>query len=190
MGRGAVGGGIVARVTLATIVRAPEPLTRYAAGRAVEARFGGETGVLRTRFQHAYDLVPRLERDGLIRAVGNVRANTDTGWTAILAATSEGVKDWRAFLAAPITMPDATARALSRLYAVRSGDYATMLDIIDRYEATLQRSVLDATGRFVPEDVVDRIGLLWNRRELTAQLQWCQHARDEIEETMDGRGRR
>lgn len=172
--------GVVARVTLATVVLAPEPLTRYAVARVVEARFGGENGILRTRRQHAYDVVPRLKRAGLIRVVGTVPTRPGRGPTALLAATPEGVQDWRAWLTGPITMPDPMTGALSRLHAVRHGDYRTMLDIIDRYEATLQMIVQQAVDPGRPNDVADRIGLLWNRRQLVAQLQWCQHARDEI----------
>jgi DNA-binding PadR family transcriptional regulator len=179
--------GVVASVTLATVVLAPEPLTRYAVARTVEARFGGEHGMLRTRLQHAYDLVPRLKDAGLIRIVGTVPTRPGREPTDLLAATQAGVEAWRAWLAEPITMPDAMTRALSRLYAVRPGDYATMLSIIDRYEATLQAIVQQAIEPSAPADVADRIGLLWSRRELVAQLQWCQHARDVIYEEMAGR---
>jgi hypothetical protein len=182
--------GVVARVTLATIVLAPEPLTRYAVARTVEERFGGENGILRTRLQHAYDLVPRLKRAELIRVVGEVPTRPGRDPTALLAATQAGVQDWRTWLASPITMPDAMTGALSRLHAVRPGDYATMLDIIDRYEGMLQRIVQQAVDPGHLEDVTDRIGMLWNRRQLVAQLQWCQHARDEIYEEMAGRERR
>ncbi len=171
-------------MTLATIVLAPEPLTRYAVARTVEARFGGEGGILRTRLQHAYDLVPRLKDAGLVRVVGTVLTRPGRDLTDLLAATPSGVEDWRSWLAGPITMPDAMTRALSRLYAVRKGDYATMLAIIDRYEATVQAIVQHAIDPDEPADVADRIGLLWNRRELVAQLQWCQHARDVIYEEM------
>jgi len=179
--------GVVARVTLATVVLAREPLTRYAVARTVETRFGGENGILRTRLQHAYDLVPRLKHAGLIRVVGTVPTRPGREPTDLLAATQAGVEDWRAWLAGPITMPDAMTRALSRLYAVRPADYASMLQIIDRYEATLQAIVQQAIDSGDPGDVADRIGLLWNRRELVAQLQWCQHARDVIYEEMSGR---
>lgn len=176
--------GVVARVTLATIVVSPESLTRYAVGRRVEARFGAASGILRTRFQHAYDLVPKLLDAELIRVVGSVPTRPGKEPTHLYAATQAGVADWREWLAGPITMPDAMTRALSRLYAVRKGDYATMLAIIDRYEATLQAVVQQAVDPGDPADVADRIGLLWNRRELVAQLQWCQHARDVIYEAM------
>jgi DNA-binding PadR family transcriptional regulator len=172
------------------VVLAPEPLTRYAVARRVEERFGGENGILRTRLQHAYDLVPRLERARLIRVVGTVPTRPGREPTALLAATQAGVEDWRAWLADPITMPDAMTRALSRLYAVRPTDYATMLSIIDRYEAMLQRIVQQAIDRDQPAGVADRIGLLWNRRELVAQLQWCQHARDILYDELAGRDAR
>jgi hypothetical protein len=178
--------GVVARVTLATIVLAPEPLTRYAVARTVETRFGAASGILRTRLQHAYDLVPKLKDAELIRVVGTVPTRPGKDPTDLLAATQAGVEDWRAWLAGPITMPDAMTRALSRLYAVRKGDYATMLAIIDRYEATLQAVVQQAVDPGLPADVADRIGLLWTRRELVAQLQWCQHARDVLYEEMSG----
>jgi hypothetical protein len=182
--------GVVARVTLATIVLAPEPLTRYAVARRVEDRFGAASGILRTRLQHAYDLVPKLKDAELIRVVGSVPTRPGKDPTDLLAATQAGVADWREWLAGPITMPDAMTRALSRLYAVRRGDYPTMLAIIDRYEATLQAVVQQAIDLGDPADVADRIGLLWNRRELVAQLQWCQNARDVIYEEMSGRGAR
>ena len=174
-------------MTLATIVVAPESLTRYAVGRRVEARFGAASGILRTRFQHAYDLVPKLLDAELIRVVGTRPTRPGKEPTHLYAATQAGVADWREWLAAPITMPDAMTRALSRLYAVREGDYATMLAIIDRYEATLQAAVQQAVDLGPPADVADRIGLLWNRRELVAQLQWCQHARDIVYEEMSER---
>ena len=174
-------------MTLATIVLAPEPLTRYAVARAVEARFGAASGILRTRMQHAYDLVPKLKDAELIRVVGAVPTRPGREPTDLLAATQTGVEDWRAWLAGPITMPDAMTRALSRLYAVRKRDYATMVAIIDRYEATLQAVVQQAIDPGDPADIADRIGLLWNRRELVAQLQWCQHARDVIYEEMSER---
>jgi hypothetical protein len=182
--------GVVARVTLATVVLAPEPLTRYAVARTVEARFGGEHGILRTRLQHAYDLVPKLKHAGLIRVVGAVPTRPGRDPTDLLAATQAGVQDWRAWLGSPIAMPDAMTGALSRLHAVRPGDYATMLEIIDRYEAMLQRIVQQAVDPGHPVDIADRIGLLWNRRELVAQLQWCQHSRDIIQEAMIGSQRR
>jgi hypothetical protein len=175
---------------LATVVLAPEPLTRYAVARTVEARFGGESGILRTRLQHAYDLVPRLKQAGLIRVVGSVPTRPGREPTDLLAATQAGVQDWRAWLASPITMPDAMTAALSRLHAVRPSDYATMLAIIDRYEATLQRIVQQAVDPGAPGDVVDRIRLVWSRRELVAQLQWCQHSRDIVHEAMAGSQRR
>ncbi len=181
--RRAAPSGIVARVTLATVVVAPEPLTRYAVARTVEERFGGESGVLRTRLQHAFELVPKLEEAGLIRVVGTAPSRG----TALLAATQAGVEDWREWLAGPIAMPDAMTGALSRLKAVRPGDYATMLQIIDRYEALLQRMVHQAVDPGEPESVADRLALLWNRRELVAQLQWCQHARDDLYERMGER---
>jgi len=178
--------GVVARVTLATIVVSPEPLTRYAVGRTVEARFGAASGILRTRLQHAYDLVPKLLDAELIRVVGTVPTRPGKERTHLFAATQAGVADWREWLAGPITMPDAMTRAMSRLYATRRGDYATMIAIIDRCEATLEAVVHQATDPGDPPEVADRIGLLWNRRELVAQLQWCQHARDVIYEEMSG----
>lgn len=171
-------GGVVARVTLATVVAAPEPLTRYAVAREVERRFGGEHGILRTKLQHAYDQVPALEAAGLIRVVGTAPTRTGKEPTRLLAATQAGVHDWRAWLASPISMPDAMTGALARLHAVRPGDFATMLGIIDRYEAMLQAMVERAGDPAPPEGVVDRIRLVWSRRELVAQLQWCQHSRD------------
>jgi hypothetical protein len=178
--------GVVARVTLATVVLAPEPLTRYAIARTVEARFGSESGPLRTKSQGAYDQVPGLQQAGLIHTVGTVRARPSGKPTALWAATKTGVEAWRGWLTSPIAMPDAMTEALSRLYAVRAGDYATMVSIIDRLEAVLQRTVHDAVEPETPEAVADRIGLLWNRRQLVAQLQWCQHARDILQEAMTG----
>jgi hypothetical protein len=185
-----VGGGVVARVTLAAVVLAPEPLTRYAVARTVEERFGGESGILRTKLQHAYDQVPALEKAGLIRVVGRVPTRSGRERTSLLAATQAGVEDWRAWLASPITMPDAMTGALSRLHALRPGDYGTMIEIIDRYEAMLRRIVQQAVDPGAPGDVVDRVRLVWNRRELVAQLQWCQHSRDIIHEAMAGSQRR
>jgi hypothetical protein len=182
--------GVVARVTLATVVLAPEPLTRYAIARTVEARFGGENGILRTRLQGAYDEVPKLREAGLLVEVGTVPTRPGRQPTALLAATRAGVEDWRAWLASPIAMPDAMTGALARLYAVRPGDHATMLSIIDRFEAILQRIVQQAVDPGEPDGVADRIGLLWSRRQLVAQLQWCQHARDIIHEAMPGAERR
>jgi hypothetical protein len=157
-------------------------MTRYQIGRAVESRFGG-TGILRPTLQNVHSLVPKLRDAGLIRDVGMVRTLAGER-TPLLAATPAGVEDWRVFLAGPITMPDGMRRALSRLYAVRPGDYPTMLSIVDRFEATLQRAIHYGVDPAEPEGFVDRLGLLWNRRDLVAQLQWCQHARDEILEAM------
>jgi DNA-binding PadR family transcriptional regulator len=178
--------GVVATVTLATVVLAPEPLTRYAVARRVEARFGGENGVLRTKLQHAYDQVPGLERAGLIRVVGSVPTRTGKERTSLFAATQAGVEYWRSWLAEPIAMPDAMIGAVTRLKGVRPGDCVTMLGIIDRCEATLQMVVHQAVDPGEPAGVADRIGLLWNRRQLIAQLQWCQHARDIIHDEMGG----
>jgi DNA-binding PadR family transcriptional regulator len=177
--------GVVAKVTLATIVVAPEPLTSYAVARTVEERFGGDHGVLRTRLKHVYAELPRLERAGLIREVGTVRARG----TSLLAATQAGVESWRSWLTGPITVPDAMTGALARLKAVRPGDHPTMLKIIDRFEGLLQRMVHQAADPGEPEHIADRMGLLWNKRELVAQLQWCQHARDEVYEAMRDGGR-
>jgi len=182
--------GVVARVTLATVVVAPEPLTRYAIARTVEERFGGEHGVLRTRLRHAHNQVPALEEAGLIRVVDSVPTRPGRAPTPLFGATQAGVEDWRAWLAEPIAMPDAMTATLTRLKSVRPGDYATMLHIIDRYEALLQRMVQQAVDPGRPEIVTDRLALLWSRRELVAQLQWCQHARDDIHEDMTGGGQR
>lgn len=182
--------GVVARVTLATVVLAPEPLTRYAVARAVEERFGGEDGILRTKLQHAYDQVPALERAGLIRTVGTAPTRSGKEPTRLLAATQAGVVEWREWLASPIAMPDAMTGALSRLRAVRAGDYGTMLAIIDRYEAMLRTIVQRADDPVEHENVVDRMRLVWNRRELVAQLQWCQHSRDIVGDAMTGTQRR
>jgi hypothetical protein len=179
--------GVVARVTLATVVLAPVPLTRYAVARAVEERFGGDDGILRTKLQHAYDQVPALERTGLVRAVGMVPTRGGKEPTRLLAATQAGVEDWRAWLAGPIAMPDAMTGALARLRAARPGDYGTMMGIIDRYERMLQTFVLRADDPSDQESVVDRIRLVWNRREMVAQLQWCQHSRDIIHDAMTGK---
>lgn len=179
-------GGVVARVTLATVVLAPEPLTRYAVARAVEELFGGEDGILRTKLQHAYDQVPALEVARLIRVVGTTPTRTGREPTRLWAATQAGVEDWRAWLASPIRMPDAMVGALARLRAARPGDHATMLRIVDRYEAMLRAMVQRAADPGDPASVVDRIRLVWNRRELVAQLQWCQHSRDIINEAMSG----
>lgn len=178
--------GVVARVTLAAVVVASEPLTRYAIARTVEERFGGERGVLRTRLRHAHEQVPALEDAGLIRVVGTVPSRVGGEPTALFAATQAGVEDWRGFVASPITMPDAMTGALTRLKAVRQGDYATMLDIVDRCEELLQRMLHQSVDPGQPEVVADRLALLWNRRELVAQLQWCQHARDHIADEMAG----
>ncbi|MGB2711725.1 MAG: hypothetical protein WBC33_09425 [Conexibacter sp.] len=142
--------------------------------------------MLRTKLQHAYDQVPGLERAGLIRVVGTAPTRAGKERTSLLAATQAGVQDWRAWLASPITMPDAMTGTLSRLYAVRAGDYATMIGIVDRYEALLQRMVQDAVDPGRPEDVVDRVRLHSNNRLLVAQLQWCQHARDEFLDAAGG----
>lgn len=174
--------GVVATVTLATVVVAPEPLTGYAIARTVEQRFGGDNGVLRTRLQHAYDQVPRLERAGLIRAVGTVEPRG----TALYAATQAGVEHWRGWLSEPITMPDAMTQVLTRIKATRPGDYRTMLRILDNYEDLLRRTVHHATDPNPPETVADRLALMWSRRELVAKLQWCQHARDQLLEAMRG----
>lgn len=180
-------GGVVARVTLATVVLAPEPLTRYAVAREVERRFGGDDGILRTKRQHAYDLVPALEASGLIRVVGTRLTRSGGEPTRLLAATQAGVQDWRSWLSSPVSMPDAMTGTLARLHAVRPGDFMTMLAIIDRYEAVLQAMVQRADDPVASDDVLDRIRLVWNRRELVAQLQWCQHSRDIIAEAMSGR---
>lgn len=171
--------GVVARVTLATIVLAPAPLTRYAVGRTVETRFGAASGILRTRLQHAYDLVPKLLDRELIRVVGTVPTRPGKEPTQLFAATQAGVADWREWLAGPITMPDAMTRALSRLYAVRRGDYATMLAIIDLCEGQLHR-VLE---RPVPSDDVPltaRLAHSARRNRAVADLRWCHDARDEL----------
>lgn len=181
--------GVVARVTLATVVLAPEPLNRYAISKRVEDRFGGENGILRTKRNHAYDVVPRLERAGLIRVVGEAPTLTGREPTKLFAATAAGVADWREFLTEPITMPDAMRRALSRLYSVRRGDFPMMLGIIDRFEALLQQIVHQAVDPGAPDELADRMGLMWNRRLLVAQLQWCQHARDAVHEAMAGGSR-
>jgi DNA-binding PadR family transcriptional regulator len=180
MRRGANGNGLVARVTLATVVLAPEPLTRYAVARTVEERFGGERGILRTKLQHAYDQVPALERAGLIRVVGMTRTRGGKEPARLFAATQAGVEDWRSWLTSPIAMPDAMTGTLARLRAVRPGDYATMLRIVDGYEAMLQRLIARADDPGDAGDVVDRIRIAWNGRALVAQLQWCQYARDII----------
>ena len=167
-------------MTLATVVLASEPLTRYAVAREVERRFGGEDGILRTKLQHAYDLVPDLQAAGLIRVVGTTTTRSRRGPTRLLAATQAGVQDWRAWLSSPVAMPDAMTGTLARLHAVRPGDFLTMLGIIDSYEATLQAMVQRADDPVASDDILDRIRLVWNRRELVAQLQWCQQARDII----------
>lgn len=177
--------GVVARVTLATIVVAPEPLTRYAAASAVEERFGGPNGVLRTKHSGAYAQVPLLRQAGLIRVVGEVPTQGGEP-TELWAATSAGVEEWRSWLASPITMPDAMTVAMTRLKAARPNDYTTMLNIIDRFEALLQLMVHQAVDPRGREGVTDRIALLWNKRQLVAQLQWCQHSRDVIHEEMGG----
>lgn len=177
-------GGVVARVTLATVVLAPEPLTRYAVARAVESRFGGEDGIMRTKLQHAYDQVPALEHAGLIRVVGRRPTRSGREPTRLLAATQAGVEDWRSWLSSPIAVPDAMTGALARLHAVREGDFATMANIIDRYERMLQTLVLRADDPPQLDRIVDRIRLVWNRRELVAQLQWCQHSREIVHEAM------
>lgn len=183
-------GGVVARVTLATVVLAPEPLTRYAVAKVVEDRFGGDDGILRTKRQHAYDLVPALEASGLIRVVGTAPTRTSREPTNLFGATQAGVQDWRTWLSSPITVPEAMTGALARLYAVRQGDFATMLGIIDRYEATLQLLVQRAEDPVAPGHVVERMRSLWSRRELVAQLQWCQHSRDIVADAMAGAARR
>lgn len=182
--------GVVSRVTLATVVLAPEPLTRYAIARRVEDRFGGEHGILRTKLQHAYAQVPALEDAGLIRVVGRTPTLTGKEPTKVFAATQAGVADWRGWLAEPVTMPDAMRRALAQLYSVRREDFATMIGIIDRFEALLQQSVHQTAVSDAPAELVDRMGPMWNRRLLVAQLQWCQHARDAVHEAMaEGRRR-
>jgi DNA-binding PadR family transcriptional regulator len=172
---------------LATIVLAREPLTRYAIARDVERRFGGEEGILRTKLQHAYDQVPALEAASLIRVVGTAPTRSGREPTKLLAATQAGVHDWRAWLSSPIAMPDAMTGALARLHAVRPGDFATMVGIIDRYEAMLQTLVQRADDPIGQDDLLDRIRMVWNRRELVAQLQWCQHSRDIIGDAMTER---
>jgi len=175
---------MVAKVTLATVVVSPEPLTRYAIARTVEERFGGENGVLRTKLRHAYNQVPALEEAGLIRVVGSVPTRPGGERTPLFGATQAGVEKWRSWLSEPITMPYPMTGALSRLRGTRPRDYATMLQIIDRFEALLQRMLHGAREPGEPESLVDRFALLWNRRELVAQLQWCQHVRDELYERL------
>lgn len=181
----AVPSGVVATVTLATVVTAPEPLTGYAIARTVEERFGGDNGILRTRLQHAYDQVPRLESAGLIRAVGSVPPRG----TALFAATPAGVEHWRNWLTEPIAPPEPMTQVLTRIKATRPGDYRTMLRIIDSFEALLRRMVHYARDPRAPEGIADSLMLLWSRRDLVARLQWCQHARDEIAEAMRSDGR-
>ncbi|MBB4664265.1 DNA-binding PadR family transcriptional regulator [Conexibacter arvalis] len=165
---------------------APEPLTRYAVAKAVEQRYGGDDGILRTKRQHAYDLVPALEANGLIRVVGTAPTRTSREPTSLFGATQAGVHDWRAWLSSPIAMPDAMTGALARLYAVRQGDFATMLGIIDRYEAMLRLMVQRAEDPVAPDHIVERIRSVWSRRELVAQLQWCQHSREIVTDAMAG----
>jgi hypothetical protein len=184
-----VRGGVVARVTLATVVVSPQPLTRYAIARTVEERFGGESGILRTKLQHAYDEVPELAKARLIRAVDTVPTRSG-GETSVWGATQAGVADWRAWLTSPITMPDAMTGALARLRAVRPGDYPTMLRIIDRYEAMLQQIVQRADDPSGRQDIHERIQMAWSRRDLVAQLQWCQHSRDIVHEEIAQRSGR
>ncbi len=57
------------------------------------ARFGGENGILRTKLQHAYDLVPRLERRRTDpRRRERCRRGPARSATRLLAATQAGVR--------------------------------------------------------------------------------------------------
>lgn len=169
---------LVRHAVLAGVVLSPEPLTRWGVGQAVGVRF--EDVLPSWDPSHAYGHVRTLVRADLVVPFGDKRQPR-------LRASSAGVGTWRGWLASPIDPRSALRDALARLRACREHDYATMLAIIDRYEATLQAVVQQASDPGDPADVADRIGLLWNRRELVAQLQWCQHARDVIYEEMPGR---
>jgi len=167
----------------------PEPLTRYAIARIVEERFGGESGILRTKLQHAYEEVPALAKAGLIRAVASVPTHSG-GTTSVWGATQGGVIDWRTWLTEPITMPEAMTGVLARLRACRPGDYPMMLGIVDRYEAMLQQIPQRAVDPRGPLDVHQRVLMAWSKRDLVAQLQWCQHSREIFLEEMLREGQR
>jgi DNA-binding PadR family transcriptional regulator len=167
----------VRAAVLSTVITAPGH--GYDVGARMEERFGG---VVRSSHRHAHEHLRALEGDGLVEAVAPdevrefapPRSRRATG--NVFRATRRGVEAWRGWLTGPLDEARAMTDVLVRLRAVRPGDHATMLAIVDAFEANVARAaarqplLLDAS-------LPDLLGADLSGAILDAQRAWIADVR-------------
>ena len=177
------GSSAVRMAVLAQVVCADGAATGYAIGQAMQDRYDG---VLAGGRQRAYDELPKLRRAGLVELIR--RASRDT-----YRATPAGVAAWRAWLASDIdvlvdgrraaggALAEARRELRVRLCSARPGDLRALVAVVSRYEAALLRAQARAQAPAAVEEPLR--GILADHADLlvTAELRWCQEARERLE---------
>lgn len=147
--------------------------------------------VLRSSDKHVYPVLNRLARRRLVQATEEPLeppppSNRIVGPS--YRALGAGVEEWRAWLASPLEYDYALQQVLTRLRAVRRGDWDTMLGILDRFDDVIRHvQERDAPRTRGYDELLDGLVDDFDVAHLDAALTWSERARDRIERRMRDR---
>lgn len=171
--------GLMRQAVLATVISGQGPMTGYRIDEELRDRFG--PGTLAGSRSRVYGEIDGLTRNGELERIAR-------GERQVVRPTSRGVEAWREWLTSEFDLSGGVGGRLAevrrevrvRLCAARTGDHATMLRIVERYEEAL-RSVYALTS--VPPRAAETVREMMRDlgdREMQAELSWCQDSRERL----------
>jgi len=154
----------------------------YDLGTRFERYYGG---LFRSQVQHIYKCLDRLEEQGKVESIdvgpevpgGLRRSNRQP--KCIYRGTPEGAEANRIWLFGPIPPDQARRELWIRMRSVRTGDFAMMLQLLDRFEQAVLGSiafVIDPRGG----SLLDEMAQEDHETTIESQLRWIESAREKI----------
>jgi DNA-binding PadR family transcriptional regulator len=154
----------------------------YDLGTRFERYYGG---LFRSQVQHIYKCLDRLEEQGKVESIDVVpavpegRRPSNRQPKCIYRGTPKGADANLTWLLGQIPSDEARRELWIRMCSVRAGDFAMMLQLLDRYEQAVLASiafVIDP-GR---GSLLDEIAQEDHETTIEAQLRWIESAREKI----------
>jgi DNA-binding PadR family transcriptional regulator len=144
-------------------------------------------GLFRSSAPHVYRSLGALEHAGHVRAAelpeaqGRGLTPLELRRKCFWLTTPQGARTVTTWLGASIPPDDARRELWIRLRAVRPGDHAAMLGLLDRYEEAILRSV--GYVRALPEaTLIEELAREDHEAFVEAQLRWLPGAREKLRE--------
>jgi len=152
----------------------------YDIGTRAAARYHG---LYRLQVQHVYKNLGRLRSEGFVepmevdfegRPLSPLHGPKET-----YRATADGARGFRGWITGAIPPESARRELFTRLRALRPDDYRSMLQLLDRYEEAVLRSIgYVSTG--APSTVVDELARGEHEASIEGQLRWSDAARETL----------